>query len=218
MREGSSIRVDPSPLRHQIAMASAYGTIWFVWGSTYIAWRVAVQATPPLLVAATRSLLAGALLFALVRLSGVGLRLPWRRARVAGTIYLRHAGLTRAPAQATAMLLLCGGAVATVVAAVAGEIGELGTDALAPGPLGALAYLTVFGSLLGFGAYNWLLGQTSPTRIASYAFVNPIVAVALGWAVAAEVLTARTLSAVVVAVVGVALVVTSSPKRAPQGG
>jgi len=74
-------------------------------------------------------------------------------------------------------------------------------------------YLIVFGSILAFSAYIWLLQVSTPARVSTYAYVNPVVAVLLGWAFANEALTPRMLVAAAVIVSGVALI-TLSPRRA----
>ena len=76
----------------------------------------------------------------------------------------------------------------------------------------ALAYLVVFGSLVGFTAYVFLLRHTRPALVATYAYVNPVVAVLLGWALAGEPLTARTLLAGAVIVGAVVLITTHRQK------
>ena len=77
--------------------------------------------------------------------------------------------------------------------------------------VGALLYLIAFGSIVAFSAYVWLLRASTPARVSTYAYVNPVVAVLLGAAFAAEPLTARMLVAVAVIVSGVALI-TLAPK------
>jgi drug/metabolite transporter (DMT)-like permease len=79
----------------------------------------------------------------------------------------------------------------------------------------ALAYLIVFGSLIAFTAYTWLLRVTSPSRVATCAYVNPVVAVFLGWAVAGEQLTLRSALAAAVIVGAVVLIITTRGRRAP---
>ena len=78
----------------------------------------------------------------------------------------------------------------------------------------ALAYLVVFGSLIALTAYTWLLSVSTPARVSTYAFVNPAIAVFLGWAFRDEVLNARTLVAAVVIVAAVAIVVTGKGNAA----
>jgi drug/metabolite transporter (DMT)-like permease len=77
----------------------------------------------------------------------------------------------------------------------------------------ALLYLLVFGSLIGFTAYIYLLGATTPSRVSTYGFVNPVVAVALGWAFAGEMLTPRTLVAAAIITTAVIIIVTAGDRR-----
>jgi drug/metabolite transporter (DMT)-like permease len=71
-----------------------------------------------------------------------------------------------------------------------------------------LAYLIVFGSLIAFTAYVWLLQVSSPSRVSTYAFVNPVIAVAAGWLLGGEVVTLPMLMAAAVIAAGVAILVT----------
>jgi drug/metabolite transporter (DMT)-like permease len=75
----------------------------------------------------------------------------------------------------------------------------------------------VFGSLVGFTAYIWLLGVSTPARVSTYAYVNPVVAVFLGWAMAGEAVTARVLIAAAVIVAAVAVITTGPRPRAEPG-
>jgi drug/metabolite transporter (DMT)-like permease len=75
-----------------------------------------------------------------------------------------------------------------------------------------LLYLIVFGSIVAFSAYIWLLRVSTPTRVSTYAYVNPVIAVILGWAFAGEALTPRMAIAAAVIVSGVALI-TLAPKQ-----
>jgi drug/metabolite transporter (DMT)-like permease len=76
--------------------------------------------------------------------------------------------------------------------------------------LAALSYLVRFGSIITFGAYTWLLTQTSPVRVSTCAFVNPVIAVFLGWLLGGETLDARVLAATLFMVIGVAAIVMRS--------
>jgi drug/metabolite transporter (DMT)-like permease len=81
----------------------------------------------------------------------------------------------------------------------------------------AFAYLTCIGSLVGFTAYSWLLKVTTPARVSTYAYVNPVIALLLGWAVGGEELTPRVLLAAAVIIGGVVII--STPRRmAPAAG
>jgi drug/metabolite transporter (DMT)-like permease len=125
----------------------------------------------------------------------------------AGSLYSRGAALPKRPLVAAGLAALCGGFLLLVVSAASGELGEARFTAEA---LGAVAYLIVVGTLIGFSAYVWLL-RTAPTSLVStYAYVNPIVAVALGSVLLGEKLTAQMLVAGSAILVSVALIVRSS--------
>ncbi|HJZ87625.1 MAG TPA: drug/metabolite exporter YedA [Polyangia bacterium] len=123
-----------------------------------------------------------------------------------GSLYSRHAPLPAAPLLGTAMEMLCGGALLVVAGLATDEAGQLAVAHVAPSSLWALGYLIVFGSLVGFTAYTWLLRVSTPARVSTYAYVNPVVAVLLGWAIGGEALGARTLLAAAVIVAGVVLI------------
>ncbi len=124
----------------------------------------------------------------------------------AGSIYARHASLPRSPFLATAMQMIVGGLVLALVAAIAGEGGQLHLSAFSMKSILALAYLIVFGALVAFTAYIWLLRVSTPARVSTYAYVNPAVAVLLGWLLANERLDARAALAVLIILSAVALV------------
>ena len=126
-----------------------------------------------------------------------------------GSFYAKSAPLPRRPILATGMQMLCGGALLVVVAVARGELGsvDLGDVGLKAW-LGWL-YLLTFGSMLAFTAYAWLLQNARLSLVATYAFVNPAVAVALGaLPPLREPISTRTLLASAVIVAGVALIVT----------
>lgn len=129
-----------------------------------------------------------------------------------GSLYAARADLPASPRQATAIEMLVGGAGLVLVGVVTGEPGRLDLAAVSPLSWAALAYLVVFGSLLAFSAYVWLLRVAPPSKVATYAYVNPVVALVLGWALAGEELTARTLIAAAVILASVGLIVTYRQK------
>lgn len=293
-----------------VSIVAAFAAIYIVWGSTYLAIRYAIETMPPLLMAGTRFLAAGALLFAWARFKGApwptarlwtstavigalmllggnggltwaeqrvpsglaalliatvplwmvlmsavpGLRTPgatrlWPSAQVVSGLVLGLAGLVIliGPAQfagggrldllgtvvlvacslswtigsllsrrlalpasshmATAMEMLCGGALLCLAGLAFGEGPRVALDALQARSVLAWLYLVFAGSIVAFTAYVWLLRHVAPSRVATYAFVNPVVAVVLGWAFAGEPLSARTLIAAAVIVAAVAFVV-----------
>ena len=130
-----------------------------------------------------------------------------------GTLYARRASLPKRPLVTTAMEMLGGGVAIAVVSVVTGEPWRLDVAAISMESLLAVGWLIVFGSIVAFTAYVWLLGNARTSIVGTYAFVNPVVAVLLGWAILGESVTLRTLVAGAVIVVGVALIVTA---RAPK--
>lgn len=102
--------------------------------------------------------------------------MAWSR----GSFVSRRLALPADPFVATVYEMLGGGLVLTAVALAAGEGGDLGADALQPGPLAAWAYLAIFGSVVGFSAYVWLLRNAPISQVVTHQYVNPLVAVALG--------------------------------------
>jgi len=131
-----------------------------------------------------------------------------------GSLWSGRLPLPARPLVTTGMEMLCAGAVLTLLGGLGGELGRLDLAAVSGRSLAAFAYLVTFGSLLAFSAYVWLLRNATPSVISTYAYVNPVVAVALGWAILAEPVTATTLLAGAVIVGSVALIV--APGRAPH--
>jgi drug/metabolite transporter (DMT)-like permease len=125
-----------------------------------------------------------------------------------GSIYVRHADVPRRPRLWVGMQMLAGGVLLLPVAAAAGEMARFEWAAVSLGSLLALAYLVVVGSLVAFSAYIWLLGVSTPARVGTYAYVNPVVALFLGWALAGEPLTFRSMVAAAI-IVGSVVVITS---------
>jgi len=276
----------------------AFACIYFVWGSTYLAIRYAVETIPPLFVASVRHLIAGGLLFgwcwwrglrptrkqwfasivlgALFFLIGHG-TLHWaeqtlpsglaalliatepivvaiiltatRRTRITpalvvglllglfgvalimgdlqteraqmlsslavligtvswsiGMVYSRSAALHPDDSMAAAMSLLAGAVMLFLVGMVTGEAANFDLALVSVKSLAALGYLTIAGSLVAYSAYFWLLSRFPPTLISTHTFVNPIVALVIGWSIAGEVLTPRFVLGGVVVIAAIALV------------
>jgi drug/metabolite transporter (DMT)-like permease len=299
--------MDRRPLRVWLAL----GTIYLIWGSTYLAIRVAIDTIPPLLMAGARFLVAGGLLFGwsigrgdrrgdrpslgqwgaatvigglllfvgnggvslaehnvptgvvaliialipmwlavldrlvngqrlapqaiaglalglggLVLLVGTpsGGTIPLSGALIAvgaslgwaiGSLYARGARLPRRPLLANGMQMLAGGALLAVAGALAGELGRIQPSRISVHSALALAYLIVFGSIIAFTAYMWLLREAPLSTVGTYAYVNPVVAVFLGWLILDETVTARVMIAGVVIVVAVAMIITA--RKIPPG-
>jgi drug/metabolite transporter (DMT)-like permease len=292
----------PTPSRFKVI--AAFLTIYIVWGSTYLFIRFGVATIPPFLMAATRFLLAGTVLFLWSRFRGepmptaahwrsgaiiggllltvgnggvtwaersipsgvtalliatspiwfvmldwlfFGGKRPTRRVMVglavgmcgvllligpdriltgggfsiagifalmlatvawaAGSLWSRRAELPSSPLMATAVEMLAGGAILLVVSTLGGEPFALDVSQISTLSVLSLAYLLVFGSLVGFTAYVWLLRVSTPARVSTYAYVNPVIAVILGWTLGGEELNVRMILAAAVIVAGVVLIV-----------
>lgn len=124
----------------------------------------------------------------------------------AGSLYSRGAEQARYAPMASGMQMLCGGAMLLVLGVLSGEPARLTLDAVSPRSALAVVYLIIFGSLVGFSTYMWLLKKASPSAVGTYAYVNPAVAVALGVVLAGETVPSRAVLAMSVILGGVALV------------
>jgi drug/metabolite transporter (DMT)-like permease len=292
----------------------AFMTVYIVWGSTYLAIRVAIETLPPLTMAGIRFVIAGSLLYAIRRpqraapltrrnwltagtvgvlmlLGGNGL-VCWAEQSVAsglaallvgavpiwmvvldwliyggprptrtivaglvlglsgiylligpehlggqpvslsgtaallvacaawslGSLYSRHGDLPASTWTATALEMLIGGAALLLVGALLGEPVRIDLHAVSWRSLAALIYLIIFGSILALTAYKWLLQVSPPTRVATYAYVNPVIAILLGTVLAHEPLSPRVLAAVAVilsAVIVITRYAAASPAASP---
>ena len=126
-----------------------------------------------------------------------------------GSLASREVSLPPDALQASGMQQVAGGVAILVVAAASGQLGELEVSKISAESLAALVYLIVIGSLLTFSTYLWLLRNARTSLVSTYAYVNPVVAVTLGWIVLDEIVTARTLIAGGVILVAVALIVSA---------
>jgi drug/metabolite transporter (DMT)-like permease len=299
VRHGSRVR-----WRIDLRLVLAFGAIYFLWGGTFLAIRVAVLQIPPFFTAGVRFFTAGVLLHIYMRFRGearpsliewrnaaiIGLcmfvltygplfwaeqyvsssitsvieaslpittitlevfvfrtqRMQWRAlagvllgffgivllmvnnraqelavmpclvilaAGVAwsfGAVLSGRLALPRSRPLTAGTEMMLGGAVLLAVSAATGELHPLPRVTLSAGL--ALTYLIVCGSLIAYTAYVWLLGRMSATRVASHAYINPLIAVGLGYFVAGEVITARTVVAAVLVVGSVLLIL--APVRA----
>jgi drug/metabolite transporter (DMT)-like permease len=124
----------------------------------------------------------------------------------AGSLYARDARLPSSPMLGTGMEMLTGGAGLVVLGTLTGEWGRLHPSQIAPHSMWGVAYLIVFGSLVGFGAYTWLLRAAPIPLVSTYAFVNPLVAIFIGHFLGNEPLGHRTLLATAIIVGSVAII------------
>ncbi|MBA2482669.1 MAG: drug/metabolite exporter YedA [Planctomycetes bacterium] len=292
---------DARPTRALII--TAYIALYVIWGSTYLAIALAIETLPPFLMAGTRFLVAGTILFTWMHMLGeprpkrkqwgsailVGFLLlvvgngavcwaqhwvpsgitaltiastplwmavlPWiahrgpaprplvllgiaiglvgvgvlggampgtmdRERAIAfgvllaaalswaiGSLWSKALPLPKSPLMAAAVQMLCGGVGLLAVGFAVGEGARISLADTSLTSWLALAYLVVFGAIIGFGAFVFLLRWSSPTRVATYAYVNPVIAVLLGWAFHDEPLSARTFIAAALIIVAVVLIV-----------
>jgi drug/metabolite transporter (DMT)-like permease len=285
----------------------AFAAIYVLWGSTYLAIRIAVQQVPPLFAAGTRFFLAGTLLYVVMRLCGrprpagkewgslavigslmfvvtygavfwaeqyvpsgftsvleatlplitIGLevfvfrqqRFRWsllvsiavgfvgvlllllhNAQHVAilpcaailgggiawsfGAVLTRALPLPKSKGITAGTEMMFGGAILLILSALTGEMHPF--PHVSAKAVGALLYLVVAGSLVGFSAFVWLLGRMPATRVASHAYINPVVAVALGYFFAGEVVTARMLLGTALIVASVALILIKDKAEVPE--
>ncbi len=290
------------PRTERLRLVAAFAAVYLVWGSTYLAIRIAIGTIPPFLQAGIRFVIAGAVLLAIARLRGlpwpasrewrtatiVGVLMltggnggvSWSETRVSsglaalivgavplftvafdwlrpggsgrpgratlmglligfvglgllvnpfardaarvdpaaagillaacaswsiGGLYSRHAP-GASPMMGTGANMLAGGVGLFAVAWLTGEPARFDPGAVTAASVLALLYLVVFGSLVGFTAYIWLLHHTTPARATTYAYVNPVVAILLGWSLLDEPLTPRVLVAAAIIIVAVVMI------------
>jgi drug/metabolite transporter (DMT)-like permease len=285
----------------------AFGAIYVLWGTTFLAIRIAVLEFPPLFTAGLRFFIAGTLLYAYMRVRGQPNpeAIEWRNlalistcmfvvtygaifwaeqyvssgvtsvieaalpiiaiilemfvfrtqrleVRLFGAVLVGFCGvallfidnraqqlavlpclailaggiawsvgavlsgqltLPRSKPMTAGIEMMLGGAVLLLLSAICGEMHPFPHLSLRAGL--ALAYLIVFGSLIAYTAYVWLLGRMSVTRVASHAYINPLIAVTLGYFAAGEIVTLRTLISALLVLGSVSLILTRR-SEAPQ--
>lgn len=305
---------DPHAGRTTTLVFVAFALVYIIWGSTYLAIRIGIESFPPLLLAGTRHLVTGLILYPLLRWKagikptashwrisfitgflllfvgnggvciaertvpsgiaallvatvslwmvivdwlrpggmrpvprvlfglvlgfaglallvgpknlggsgrvdpmGVGILVVASLAWASGSVYSKHAGgLTGSPLLGAAMQSLSGGVVLWIAGLLSGEVRSLHLAAISLRSWLALGYLVAMGSMVGFTAYIYILKKSTATRVATYAFVNPVVALFLGWLFVGESINLRTLAAAAVILTAVILVITAPhPKPAP---
>ncbi len=297
-----------SPKPSLPSLLTAFAAVYFIWGSTYLGIRFAIETIPPFSMAGVRFLIAGVVLFVLVRLQGVEWpkAVHWRSAFVVGmcllvlgnglltwaeqfvpsgvaalivatvpmwmvmldalrpggsrpgpsvifglllgtagigilvgpsslgegrvdlvgtlviafaafswalgSIYSRSAEQSPSTLQNVGMQMLLGGTVLLAAGFTLGERIELSQISARSG--WALAYLAIIGGVVSYSAYVWLLKVSTPAKVSTYAYINPVVAVMLGWALADETLGPRIFLATAAVVIAVMLIVSSRNKAA----
>ncbi|HKJ93681.1 MAG TPA: EamA family transporter, partial [Longimicrobiales bacterium] len=149
-----------------------------------------------------------------VDLVGIGVLLVGTLLWATGSLLSRGLPRPSAPLLGVAMQMLVGGVILLALGTVTGEAGRIALHDVSARSLVALAYLVVFGSLIAYSCYVWLLQVAPASVVSTYAYVNPVIAVFLGWLVAGETVTARTIVAAAVIIGAVGLINLSRP-RAP---
>ena len=123
-----------------------------------------------------------------------------------GTVASKRIDLPRQPLLSTGIQMLCGGAMLLVVALLHGDLRGFQIASVTPTSWAALGYLVVFGSLIGFTAYIWLFKNADPFIASTYAYVNPIVALFLGWLIAGEQIGLNAIIAAIIIISSVVMI------------
>jgi drug/metabolite transporter (DMT)-like permease len=126
----------------------------------------------------------------------------------AGSVYSSRRPIRAMTSMASGMQMIAGGSLLLLLALVAGDFRRLNLANASWVSISAFAYLTLFGSLISFTAYSWLLNNVTTARASTYAYVNPVVAVLLGWLIANEPLTRKMMLAAAIIVGSVVLITT----------
>ena len=144
-----------------------------------------------------------------IRIAGVALLIFAELGWASGSVLAQHVELPKSALLTTAMEMICGGAILIVLSLIMGEPMRFDVSQISARSLAGLFYLITFGSMIAFSAFVWLLKVAQPARVATYAYVNPVVALFLGWAFAGERLSARTAVASAIVISAVALITTA---------
>jgi drug/metabolite transporter (DMT)-like permease len=143
---------------------------------------------------------------------GIALLLGAELAWASGSVYAQHAPLPRSGFLVTGMEMLAGGLALATAGILLGELARTDISEFSLRSIGAFGYLIVFGSIVAFSAYTWLLANVSATTASTYAYVNPLVAVALGAVLLNEPITIRTVVATAIIVAAVVAMVSGRPR------
>jgi drug/metabolite transporter (DMT)-like permease len=132
----------------------------------------------------------------------------------AGSLYSRVAKHAASPFLTAAQQMICGGILLLIAGVVTGELPRFHPGSVSLLSAGSFIYLVLIGAVIGYTAYIWLLRHCDPAKVATYAYVNPIVAVLLGTSFAGETVTVRTFIAAALIIGSVALIITAQQLRA----
>ena len=131
----------------------------------------------------------------------------------AGSLYGRSGNMPVSPSWNSGIQMFAGGAALIVFGLTRGEWAQFRPENASWVSVAAFVYMLIFGSLIAFSAYNWLMRNVDPTMVATHTFVNPVVAVFLGWWIADEQITDRTLIAAALIILSVVLTTLADQKR-----
>ena len=146
-------------------------------------------------------------------MAGIGVLLVASVSWAAGSLYSRKAVLPSSPLLATSMEMLTGAAALLLLSALSGEFQRFDPASVSTRSWLSVAYLGLFGSIIAFSAYVWLLRVAHASRVATYAYVNPVIAIFLGWSLAGEALTLRMLLPAAVIILAVVLIISSQSRQ-----
>jgi drug/metabolite transporter (DMT)-like permease len=133
-----------------------------------------------------------------------------------GAVYSRRAKLPSSPQLACGMEMLFAGVLLLLTALGSGEISHLQIARITLKSVWSLIYLIVLGSIVAYSSYHWLLKEVNPAKVASYAYVNPLIAVFLGWLFAGEKVTSATIFGAGFILLAVWLITQSKPKASKE--
>jgi drug/metabolite transporter (DMT)-like permease len=133
-----------------------------------------------------------------------------------GSLYSRKAQLPKSVTMSIAIQNLMGGLLCLLVGISLGELSQLNIEHISTRSILSLAYLIFIGSIIGFSAYIWVLKAAEPAIVSTYAYVNPVVAVFLGWAFANEQLTSKDALAAMIILISVILITKNSTSKKPD--
>ncbi len=185
-------------------------------------WARSASGVPRRLVAGTACGLAGVVVLSLapgrvhsqhIDLAGVVALLIGTLAWAIGTIWSRHLPLPKSKPTSAGIQMMLGGVTLTISSFVLGDARRFSPADVNLRVALSMAYLVIAASILAFTAYVWLLGHEPATRVASYAYVNPVIAVLLGWLLGGEKLSVQIVLGMMFVVMGVIAVLRNTPAR-----
>ena len=132
---------------------------------------------------------------------------------VIGSLYAKYKPVEGSTSMKASIQMMAAGFTSFIVGIITGELNDFSWNHISTGAFTAVLYLITFGSLVGFLAYVWLLSVKPPSQVGTYAYVNPVVAVFLGWLIADEIITGRQLVALAIILTGVIVVNLSKERK-----